>query len=525
MIQQALSLLTCFELNNDPKNFQFTDTTDYASEGIALSDVVGIFKIVGPTGLTEYVNVDFGNPDIDADVSLVFDTVSLPLDTNGLVQSGEYVVTYTIRVVGGTQPGDFILTKTYDFTHTTPQAQIDVTVDCRCSELTSTDTTDYGPSVTTILRTHTVTPPVGSGLTPTVDSTPIIKVTPITNKTWTGQISTVVTYNFPDELCVIDLIEGTDENPVECDISLCDIFCCIKKLADRYFALQGVNDFAAETIQKEQLRDVMYLVALHDKATLCGQDKLATIYYNRILEIAECEEGCSCTDDGKPTLIVPVCGPTGGSGDTTVVAVCGNGAITLGINTVGGTTTYTLCFDQQLLDKLNDLFEVAIIAGPGILVDIVVDPITGKKTFTITNTNVPLDSLITNLVIDFPGGFPLFTKDGESVNGTAFQASTLDFLNSSNFAAWDANNTEFEIKNFLTGSDIYSANVVITGFSLKKGPSNVLQTFTASLVSISSAGGGSLKFELFDSQGLPMTGKALNKIFNQITLVANLNKI
>lgn len=526
MIQDVLSIKTCFELNNDPKNFQFTDDTNYAGEGIALTDVVGIFKVVGPDGITVYENTDFGTPDIDADASLVFDTVSLPLDNNGNVQSGQYTIIYTIQVIGGVQPGDYILNKTYNFTYVNPGAKIDLIADCRCGEITSTDTTSYGTSVTTIVRTHTVTPPIGSGLSPTVDSTAIIKVSPITDKTWTSEISSVITYDFPDELCVIDLIVGTQEHKVECDISLCDIFCCIKELADRYFTLQGVNDFEAERINKEQLRDVMYLVALHDKAILCGLDKLATTYYDRILEISQCEPGCSCEDD-KPTLIVPVCGPSGGGGTTTIVEVCGNGAITLSANTIGDTTTYTLCFAQALLDKLNDLFEVVLVSGDGISIGVSTDPITGTKTFTITNTSTESDKLIVQMDIDFGTSLPVFSKTAENIIGPGFQASTLDFLNSADFAAYAANNNEFEIKDFLTGSDTFNPIVDSVGFILLNpvpfpGP---IQIFTINVISISSAGGGSIKFTINDSQGLPLTGKALNKTFDAITLVCNINKL
>jgi len=518
MIQDALSIKTCFELNNDPKNIEITDTTDYAAEGIALTDVIGIFKMVGPDGVTFYTG-SFPTPDIDADVSLIFNTVSLPLDVNNEVQQGKYTITYTIRVVGGVQPGDFVLVKDYVFNYTAVNIKIDLTVDCRCSEITSTDTTDYGAFVDTLVRTHTVHSPTGAGIPDSVSSNPIIKVTPITNKTWSSEISTVVTYVFADELCVIDTLTGAEENTVDCDFSLCDIFCCIRELADRYFELKGVNDFAAAQIKQRQLDDVITLTVLFDHAITCGNDTKADFYHSEILRISQCQPDCSCDDD-KPTLIIPICGPLGGGNGDVVVAVCGNGAITLTTGVVGSTTTYTLCFDQDLLDKLNASFNTDILAGTGISVGIVVDP-QGNQAVTITNTQQESDKTYIQMDVDFGTSLPSFVITAENIIGTKFQAATLDFKNSSNFADYSAQNNEFEVKDFLTTTDPINPSLNVVGILLNfSGNSNA---FSVAITSITSAGGGNIKFQIFNTNGVPLSGGALNRAIKKITLSLNIN--
>lgn len=521
MIQDVLSFATCFELNNDPKNVQVTDDTPYGAEGIALTDVEGFFVMKGPDSIDFHVG-NIGSPDIDADVSLIFSGAILPLDTNGKVQRGTYTITYEITVSGAIQPGTYQVVKTYNFQYEAAIVRIDLIEDCRCSSLVSTDVTEYG-TPTIIARTHTVHPPTGADptFTDTVSSNAIITVTPITNKTWSSEISSVVTYDFADDLCVIDTITGAEENTIECDISLCDIFCCVKTVADKYFTHLDRNEWEAANIKRDQFDPVMSLVVLHDFAIRCGQDKLATIYYNKILEISECTPDCSCTDD-KPTLIIPICAITGGAGGDTIVDVCGNGAISLAINIVGDTTTYTLCFDQDLLDKLNALFNTTLTQGDGISIVPTIDP-NGNIDYLITNTNQESDKSLLTLEIDFGTGLPVFTILNENIIGSKFDPAALDFKNSSNFSDWSKQNNEFEVKDFLVAADPF--NQVLDISSTIHVSSSLVNLYGVIVTTSITAGNGSIKFELVDNLGMPFSGSALNKKFDKVILTLNLNSL
>jgi len=367
MIQDALNISTRFELNNDPKNFKFTDTTDYTAEGIALTDVVGIFTVLGPDNSIVYQNTNYGSPDIDADSSLVFDTVSLPLDSESNVQLGDYKVTYSIQVGGAVQPGTYSKEFNYNNQHATPTVAIIWDVDVKCSKITATDNTSYGSYVDTVTRTFTLRPPAFSGLTDTVTTAAVVSQTPITDKTWAAEVSSVVDYTYADGLLVTDLVEGSDETEVTADSSLCDIYCGLDALVTRYNSARTSNPSEAERIKNEQIVPVLAYIELWVQADNCGKDNDKTKYYNLILDTAQIHEGCSCDGD-SPTLIIPTCGAGGGSNAITVVDVCGNGAITVSANTVGDTTTYTLCFDDDKLALLNAAENATVTAGTNITV-------------------------------------------------------------------------------------------------------------------------------------------------------------
>ena len=55
----TISFSTIFNLTLTPKQFVFTDTSDYNGQGINASDVNGCFTIVAPSGVTVYNNTDF----------------------------------------------------------------------------------------------------------------------------------------------------------------------------------------------------------------------------------------------------------------------------------------------------------------------------------------------------------------------------------------------------------------------------------------------------------------------------------
>jgi hypothetical protein len=379
MISTTLSILTCFELNNDPKNFNITDDSPFGAEGISLADVVGILRITGPNGAVVYENAgfatdDFSSPDIDHDVQLYNDLISLPLDVDGNVLVGSYTIEYKIEVIGATQPGIYSLVKNYEYCYEAPDVVISAKTDCFSSVLTGEDDTAYdieGATTTSLLRTFTAYAPPTSGLPDSSTSNKVITVNPIATKTWTLEVSSDVQYDFTDGLCVIDTLTESIEHEVICDINLCDIYCCIDKLYQRYARELCVNMNEAERIKYTQLEPVIMRSVLFRMAIECGQNDKATTYYNEILSIAECEPGCSCADE-TPTQVVPVCPPS--SSSDVVVAVGGNGAITLAVNIVGSTTTYTVELRQDLKDKLDALFNTTLTAGANITITPTIAP-------------------------------------------------------------------------------------------------------------------------------------------------------
>lgn len=308
------------------------------------------------------------DPTVDGDFNyFIFPFVEVPKDAAGNLILGVYTIKFTIQVSGGVQPGIYTITKTFDFCYVEPTVSITQAVSCGCSELTSTDTTDYTqktpvPNDTTVTRVHTIVPPAGSGLSNTVGSTAVLVATPISTKTWATTISTTVLYEYDDDFFIQDLLTGSKEIVVDCEQSLCDAFCCVKKLeADYQTAL--TNSLSTADVLYQKLVQVTIYMVLFSNALNCGRGDDATEYFNEILEISGCEPGCSC-DSPDPTVIVPTCNAA--AGGTTVVAA--GTKITVTPVTVGQTTTYTVSINAATSTKIDLLRNSVVTGGTGITV-------------------------------------------------------------------------------------------------------------------------------------------------------------
>src|ERR1700741_3723245 len=107
-IGSKLSVKITFDLAGSPCFFSLEDITDYASEGISSSDVLGNFVITGPLGQI-YSNTSWVTPDIDLTVSPVFNL------NIGVPDLGTYSFQYTVQVSGGVQPGIYTATQVINY--------------------------------------------------------------------------------------------------------------------------------------------------------------------------------------------------------------------------------------------------------------------------------------------------------------------------------------------------------------------------------------------------------------------------
>lgn len=329
----------------------------------------------------------------------IFTATSLPLDVNGDVLKGKYTIKATVIVLGIFQPGTYIKTDEYDFCYTSPKVVIEPTVDCFCSIITSKDLTDYGLFNTTLTRVHTVFPPPASTLSPTIGAGATVVVGPSPNiviGTWSSKIVTGLRYDFTDGLCVIDQVEGADEYKVECDLSLCDVFCCVQTLLKNYQEALLTNPTRAEQIQHKQLFPVIANMVLFQQAIQCGETAQASSLLQNILDVSGCEAGCACEDDNVPTQVIPFCGTSSG----TNVVVEGQNGITVISNTVGDTTTYTVEIEANLKAKIDDLRNVFVLSGTNINITPVINP-NGSESYTVNFTGtIPAARETLNILLE-----------------------------------------------------------------------------------------------------------------------------
>jgi hypothetical protein len=201
----VLSFTTYFDVIS--RKFRIQDTSLYASQGIDVANVKGIIKLTSPRGVT-YNTTSYLTPDVTPATSLYSGWIALPTNAAGYVLAGAYTVQYSIQDSGN---GNAISTQSNSYTYSfiVPEIIITQTPDGYNSTFESKDDTVYG-SYTSLVRTHTVTPPSGSPLSVTSNSNAIIDyAADIWSGEWTSTITSVLVYTQLDNLVINCTITDT----------------------------------------------------------------------------------------------------------------------------------------------------------------------------------------------------------------------------------------------------------------------------------------------------------------------------
>lgn len=446
MALTTISYNVAFANHLSTKKFIFTDTTDYAGQGVTIANVKFTIKVTAPTGVI-YNNLgNFGAPDIVPNTNRNNTTTILVPLLSGLPEVGLYTfqvsVNDTINTAG--------LTKTFTYNFASPSVTLSQDVNCIAGLLTSTDSTNYVVNATTPMSSFTITdantgsnyikiagdqtglfqagvifsisgstgnnadyivlttsydklhdktqinvttvasatadgivyvkynkifyPPVLS-LPPLVGYTSVIQSNSFYSTTNSFSVSTTNFYNFGGGIFIIDKTSGTAQVDINCDVNLCDIYCCWNSVFMMWQSSIGVNSVLAENYSKKYIL-ISSLASQVRTAIECGESEDVNNLTTQILTIGECKPGCSCSDNGTPTLIT---GLGGGSG-TSVVATTGNG-IVVSPSVVGNVTTYTLSLSSALVTLINSKYNTNLVSSASINVQEVVNG-DGSKTYT-----------------------------------------------------------------------------------------------------------------------------------------------
>jgi hypothetical protein len=296
----TVSFTTKFNLVPATPVFVLTDTSDYAGQGIALANVNGSFVITAPSGTVIHNNTTYtdGGCDIKNSVARTNQTaINLPLAANGLPELGTYTIVYTVADVTGAVVY-YTDTNTYTNEYARPEVAIDQEVDCNTPLFTSTDITEYTVEgiIPTITRTHTITYPVGSGLSPTVSVALEIErgSGEFANGTQTTTIASTLLYTFDDGLLVADSTVGYQEILVTCS-DTCLIYCCLKT-AYNNMVLYRTTNTALYPQALSIFNQAMSISGLIDKANTCGESEDISAYIAELQTITNCSTACTCTD-------------------------------------------------------------------------------------------------------------------------------------------------------------------------------------------------------------------------------------
>lgn len=363
MALTSSALLIQPTLDNVNTLISVEDLTDYVGNGINLgtTQVDGYLRITlnSSTGTSViYNNLGGATPDIDYNTSAIStSTINLPVDANGYAVQGTYTIEYEVNVYPIANPA---LGKTYTkgFTYLLQQDKpvvcLTADVNCAASSITSYDTTVYG-TYSSVSRVHTLFPPPASGYIPVVGSQATLSSgTPIVDKTWTQEVQSTVTYTYPSGMIFIVYVEGVREIPVVCDFGMSKIYCCLKKVFDRYNTLQTRNITAADAMFEDTVKPMLEAMVMYNAALTAGNPSSASFYYNQTIQVSGCGEDCGCTGSA-PQVVNPSAGAT-----NIVIVDSPDNSISVTPVIVGNTTTYEIQVSSTIQNAVNALKNTAI---------------------------------------------------------------------------------------------------------------------------------------------------------------------
>lgn len=384
------------------------DLTDYVGNGINLgtTQINGYLRITlnSSTGSSViYDNFGGVTPDIDySDSPISTSTINLPVDANGYVVQGTYTIEYNVDVYPISNPS-LVKSYTKGFTYLLQQEKpvvcLAADISCSASTITSYDTTVYG-TYSTVSRVHTLYPPPASGYVSITGSQATLSSgSPIVDKTWTQEVQSTVTYTYPSGLIFIVYVEGVREIPVVCDFGMNKIFCCLKKVFNRYNTLQTRNITAADAMYEDTVKPMLEAMVMYNAALDAGNPSAAAYYYDLTIQVSGCGEDCGCTGSA-PQVVNPSAGVT-----NIVIVDSPDNSINVNPVIVGNTTTYEIQVSSTIQNALNALKNTAITTNTPLALDITSSTVgntttynidyipSGASTYTLINKRILIDTV------------------------------------------------------------------------------------------------------------------------------------
>lgn len=515
MALTTVDISTTFDYTVNPKLFKFEDITDYAGQSIALSSVAGCLSIVAPSGDTIYNNTNFSSPDINPDVSLENSTtIQLPLNGDGTVMTGNYTITYTVRVFPSTLVSsyDVEVEKTINFDYVTPTADVDITVNLTAPLMTSTDNTNYtvshngSPVNPTITRDHRLYYPATLGIAPITGTGSTLTTSTFytqANATlvYHSELESDLEYDLGDDFYVLDSIDGYGQYDLNVDETLCNLYCGIKTLYTNWQTYKGTvrgNDYLYKLTQ------VTSIGVLLQAAIDCGKSDDVATYASAMREIGGFTEDCQCSN-GTPVLVT-------GTGGSYVVVAAGTG-LQVSTSTSGTTTTYTVSLTNANATKLANQYNTVVAAGSNVTVSVSTAS-DGTKTYTVSSTGQPNMVSGEVLITASIGNKPDVTQSFYYNYGTKFIEPAVDNMNAAG-TAWQTNNNEFNVNSFFSGATsnytVSIGDVEYTEYyavpTLPADPALINHPYSIKVIDKNAT---DFTIQIVDADGIPLTGNAFD---------------
>ena len=253
------------------------------------------------------------------------------------------------------------------------------------------------------------------GLNPLVGYTKKLSTSTFYNKTQEFNYVTKGFYDYGDGVSIVDSFTDSTELDIECDVRLCEVFCCINSVFNEYLGLRCRNKTLADIALEKYILATSHLSALR-QAFECGQSAAVDLLVSEIKTVTSCTDDCSCSDT-QPALITGL-----GSGGSSTVVAPGSNDINVASSVSGDTTTYTLTLSPTILAAINAVGNTAEVTGDS---TITVTPSTSGSVTTYS-LSVPASSSSTA-----PKEFIAFDVEADFVNNT-FTFDNVTIQNKSN---------------------------------------------------------------------------------------------
>jgi len=388
------------EVGNYSFKYTATDGTNTVTYTVGYN-----FQYVSPTGILT-PTVDCLSPRLTStDATNYLSGSTTPSDQFTITVADASANTFTIA---GEKSGLFLVGDTFnvigspgspnnDGNYTVTSVKISTTGINTVIGVANVGNPTPGGSIST--KTNTIYYPPTLALTPVVGYESVVSTNTFYSQTQSFKVSTKSFYDFGNGISVINTVSATSELDVDCDVRLCEVFCCVNSTLKAYLAYRGVNDVLANQELNKYILATSHLSALR-QAFECGYDKEVNSIVKEIITVTQCTPDCSCSD----TTPQPITGL--GTSSITVVN-SSDGKVVVSSNTSGNTTTYSLSLSQAVLDSITAATATSSVVSSNGSVTITSSIVSGNTAY---NLSVP----VTPAPVEFMS-FKLSKTGGNSV--------------------------------------------------------------------------------------------------------------
>ena len=445
------------------KKWILTDTYDYVGDGVALTDVVGFFRITSPLGL--YYQGVVSPPDIDADISLVFNTLAIPYAQSSPYRMllGEYTFQYSV-VILGVQYDSAVITfelcppTTVVATNGLIQdACLTVEINCFCQKITLTDETVYGDT-SDLDRSITLHPPSIASEADTVVTGPLLEyIFSWVNSGYEFLLDSLAEYT--EGVVIVNIrLQYQKYQVVNCGKMSAKMAECMIRFVEYFHRNANNTGFANTMAFRNLLNDTVAVINLYNGYTAALQtgnwtkvESLHTLLESIMQTYISCD--CGCSSD-VPAFVDPYCGVAGSA-----TAYSFSGTAPVDVDVSGNVVTYSL--SPAFVALVYSLLIDALASSDG-SVSISSSILGSTKTWQLTVKN----SFAFRALIEYTSGSNLsVTVSNETRQGSryvaalpanAVQAVGYPFASA---AALEAADAVFYVEGFLTTPGVVTDKV------------------------------------------------------------------